>query len=892
MMIMGLTSERRSGCRRDTGSALILTVVLTSLLAIVGVLFLMAARIDKMSTSATADNRQLGFAVDSVVAQIDEVLAKDVPGFSPVEEYYDYPDANNAWLADLEPSARKSPKWTSTKPVFDYYWRQISNITGKSIGRVTDVDALTVGEREIIDPLDNTRANADADGDGVGDARWFEVPGLASSKGKPIYAGVRIVDNGAMLNVNTGYKFDPTDPNSFEIDGHSQLQVNAAILAAGTGDSLRTVRSVNPAMGRTWARYEWEVIWQYAYPTYNYTPFDLSDELELRYRYLLNDTQIDTRVENWGLFRSRTISTPVDSDGKDLDLWYLRAAGVDPNVPVDPCAVVPDRFRFDPNYAYRHIATVYNMDRVLAQKFLSTLPGADPNKMLNVNIAKDESVASDILLSDVLKWVITRALAGVGLGPFGDPAQIAANIKDYIDDDDDVTALYGTVTTSPYFGFERPCVYLSELAYRSVRNANTNLVHKSYAVELCKPYFEDRDPCDTQWRLVIRQASGTVTQLIKWSGTRQFHVLMSEDSEAAITADHLFFEDLNTPPDPALVPGYNPARYSQPAAQALDSAGFSAGASIELQRKAVDDGGRDLWFSVDQVRVPASFDPNTADGAVHTLQRDISVERCIFRFWGPADPNAGKTLGNGNSQYVNRNDPRKLQAHPANAPLLNIGELGKIFAKSAYNIPDPNLASPPPESFLIDLREPVYQSLFNYLTVIDPVVHNSNFPPREMRVKGRININTAPVFVLAQLPWMTQYQELVPLERPRGIVEYRNAHGAFKSIAGLMSVPEMWRLQRDGINNLFDVTPTPTMRRGPDLTFDTVTDDLEERDLIFTRISNLVTVRSDVFTAYILVRIGFDGPQKRVVAIFDRSQTMSPRDPVRVLSVEQVPDPR
>jgi len=73
---------------------------------------------------------------------------------------------------------------------------------------------------------------------------------------------------------------------------------------------------------------------------------------------------------------------------------------------------------------------------------------------------------------------------------------------------------------------------------------------------------------------------------------------------------------------------------------------------------------------------------------------------------------------------------------------------------------------------------------------------------------------------------------------------------------------------------------------------DTVTDDTEERDLIFTRISNLVTVRSDVFTAYILVRIGLDGPQKRVVAIFDRGLTKSPRDSVRVLSLEQVPDPR
>ena len=69
-------------------------------------------------------------------------------------------------------------------------------------------------------------------------------------------------------------------------------------------------------------------------------------------------------------------------------------------------------------------------------------------------------------------------------------------------------------------------------------------------------------------------------------------------------------------------------------------------------------------------------------------------------------------------------------------------------------------------------------------------------------------------------------------------------------------------------------------------------DDFEERDLIFHRISNLVTVRSDVFTAYILVRIDLDGPQRRVIAILDRSQVASPADKVRIVAFHPVPDPR
>jgi hypothetical protein len=74
---------------------------------------------------------------------------------------------------------------------------------------------------------------------------------------------------------------------------------------------------------------------------------------------------------------------------------------------------------------------------------------------------------------------------------------------------------------------------------------------------------------------------------------------------------------------------------------------------------------------------------------------------------------------------------------------------------------------------------------------------------------------------------------------------------------------------------------------------DGAADDFEERDLIFHRISNLVTVRSDVFTAYILVRIGEAGPQRRVLAILDRSE-VKPNDSstkVKIRALHKVADP-
>ena len=102
-----------------------------------------------------------------------------------------------------------------------------------------------------------------------------------------------------------------------------------------------------------------------------------------------------------------------------------------------------------------------------------------------------------------------------------------------------------------------------------------------------------------------------------------------------------------------------------------------------------------------------------------------------------------------------------------------------------------------------------------------------------------------------------------------------------------MQVPEMGYYAYDPAYASVDLDQLPDLTSS-----DGAISDFEERDVIFSRISNIITVRSDVFTAYILVRIGADGPQKRVLAIFDRSQVMSPDDNVRITALHSIPDPR
>ncbi len=83
--------------------------------------------------------------------------------------------------------------------------------------------------------------------------------------------------------------------------------------------------------------------------------------------------------------------------------------------------------------------------------------------MVNVNTTDEET----------LRTAVVTAL--LETDPNTDPAevvqtaaQITANLRDYIDDDDEVTVIGGL--SSPYYGFEQPCIYISELACRQVED--------------------------------------------------------------------------------------------------------------------------------------------------------------------------------------------------------------------------------------------------------------------------------------------------------------------------------------------------------------------------------------------------------------------------------------
>ncbi|PKL44124.1 MAG: hypothetical protein CVV39_08385 [Planctomycetes bacterium HGW-Planctomycetes-1] len=882
----------------ERGSALIMTIVLTVLLAIVAVMFLTVARMDRASTSNIADNKTLDSAAKSIVEIINKQLINDIPGAAG-QEYYDYPDSENPWLASIEPYFYSDNGTPADINDDIYRWRQISDITGhiqsssvtplkrpfatkfvkvKPSGSTVIEDypeiklnadnELKEGNKDDGEFNNEYRGQpADADGDGILDSKWFELEDLRSSKGQRIYAAVRVIDNDGMVNVNTAHSF-----NANTADGTSQMQVNLKGLLKGTTAQINTqMTDFNEARcgggSGYWPNYERNVVWDYnTVPDGNYLPFDISDELELRYRYCI-DSKFVARIEaNTPALRVIPETTDAYGDpgglydtrtGWGLGRWQQRITNPDYSDKADR----------------RHMLTTVNYDRII------TPAGG---KMTNINTAD-----ADSLYTAVRRGLIDADSNFTDVNEIS--AQIAVNIKDYHDSDSNVAVI--RVDDVNYYGFERPCVYISELAYRGEGAADGN---NSYAVELYKPDAADDAP--NGWKLLI----DSNTYDVNWSGGKQFYVIAWQDSNCPLTIDYtnasVYTIDNNI----------SPKVIFNTETAATDS-------MISLIREV-----NDVNVVVDSYIIPRT--QFIEDRGSYSIERDINPNKCIMRLWN-STVSGSPTLGVNNG--YDSTDANMLQAHPKNIDFTNIGEIGMVFRKPAYYklVGDSNTgkigysATNKTETAVrLNLADQNYQHIFKYLTVMDPRNIRPTDPNyiNETRIKGRININTAPAYVIAQLPWVAKRQ--VPYNEPnlaQAIVAYRDrtwvkvndanypnytgrsGPAGFKTIGQLCNVTKDAALRNDPNYRIDYYKRVAGNYIGyPDLTNDTVADDFEERDLIFARISDLVTVRSDVFTAYILVRVGVDGPQKRYMVILDRTGVNSSADRVRIIAFQSVPEAR
>ncbi|MBA7635259.1 hypothetical protein ES703_42860 [subsurface metagenome] len=921
------------------GSAFILAVVLTTLLAIVGTMFLMAARVNKMSTSAISENRELNFAVETIIAKISQELVLDTPGVAE-QEYYDYPGSKDRWLASPEPYEKNGKKW-----------RQISDVTGYinrewNAAAQQDVD-VKPSNRTYINEYPEIKVNsdgeflniygnvlskgmwADADGDGVSDSVWVQVPSMNSSKGKPIFAAIRIVDNCGMINLNTAYKFDEADANM--VDGSSQLQINLMALADQPGQAPDTtdetklletrvnydVSDIDP---EDLDEYKEDVIWRYNRPEGEYTPFDISDELEMRNRFVLNHPDIITRIEElWDKTFQGGKEVPFDSNMSDwFDMAQYDASGS------------------GDDYSYRHIATTYNMDRIIDPNGNN----GDVRKMININEETDVEVLYETLVNSIDTNIDNDDRKEIKKRY----AQLAANLADFADDNAEVTVFDPTdadIADTTYYGFEaQPFITEVGMIVDTYPESGRNY----FAVEFYNP-FKERIHLEDFELLLIDSDGGTVDpeRSIKFSnddwieakgcfvivntlGRFNIHTSNVKQDPKLRFFGHWIKADPSAPPvDPRPWPDK-----SEPPVYI----GWTKDTTLLLKRKLLN--GDEIY--VDKQAVDRRWG---ATSRGRYFERDVRNWHIVYPLEEDSHSTNG-SLGSGNGFYGKEFKDRDYDfsfflPNPIKKEIITVGDIPQIltigppevdsYSNNTIGEQLQRTGKDNEDQIRLDLQNPYHRNIFQYLTVFDPADHGRG--NNETRIKGRININTAPWYVIAQLPWVSDelaqtivaYRDKLKLGAAAGAdIDYSGNAGRYYALrkasntsfnfddpddireeAGFASIGEL-NFVIGGSNDKYSIQEYALDNKDldgfPDLTGerpglgDGIEDDFEERDVIFSRISNLVTVRSDVFTAYILIRIGVDGPQKRVVAILDRSGVNSPDDKVRIVALHYVPDPR
>jgi len=1003
--------------RHYHGSALILVVVVTVLLATVGTMFLMVSRLSEMETTAIADARDLDGAVRTVITRIDKVLVDDLFGRNgklidadDSDEAWDASGTDDPWLASLEPDAAAGYTW----PRITDLWGTIESNPINSLfaqGWVDNDIAMTVSAHDIpvgiIGPSDSTAldptmpygARADADGDGVADSRWVKIPGLSTSRGEDVYAAVRIIDNCAMLNLNTAQCFyqgtyadntslfkKPWYQDNIAVDpwyneqtgsGWYPTEINYLSFLRGRdlngsiydgssdGDfwyNLMSAKGFSDTLGTTVLSPQaaYAVVATIEDPPDGFLFFDISDELEIRNRFLLT-SPAEARFErndvaNFSLDSGSTnyaaLQVPRDNGGNSINIWYER---MDP-ANFDAWTGGPIPYKYD----RRHVCTFYSFDRplrkgeypLLTQDFadLAVIKGwteADiehirsvfwPAGAVTTNI-KNPAVVQPYNNVETRKSIL-HLLFGLRAYFYNDhgmseraaalkAAQIVANIIDYADDDaiyptstdrqgpfyDDGTANsfidYGAqanvdctfineqivqnmieevsegsiltdeipfgLQTDVVFGYERQ-PFISEVY--GYRNPSTGILEQ-FAVELLNPYQEDLklyraddtyNVNEDVWRIrvddgsVIDYVVGDISRYVpKYDETNQTPGRYVVRSGFSVTVA-------------GGVPFYN--------LSGLTQISGIADKEIQLLRPAPKNSGVD-YIIVDSVPAEKVNDLFLLENRSAVKRQDVGWKFIYSKYELQQEDNANytHTLGQANNVTVSGlDDGFQLAAADDQNPVARWHDLEVLSLFG--NGPDTGEPNDVVTSHVSEAADT--GGLLNFNLKDDPSVLDyicTLNRPEKGTLPGRININTAPAVVIAAA---------IPpsLADPNALTGNPVGYSSL-DMAWDIANNRPYSTMGDLLNiNRFGQYVSGGAWADENVGAQSIDDDVEEEHWVLSNLANKFTVRSDVFTAYILVRLGPDGPQRRMLAIIDRSNVSTPNDRPEHVALHPAPDPR
>ncbi len=1005
-------TRQQNNSRR--GSAMILVVVVTVLLAVVGVMFVMVARLGEMETSAVIDSRDLDAAVDTVVAHIHSVLVEDLfePDGTIGKDGPDYtwpgPDPRTGnrccpWLAVLEPNSDN-----------DFQWDYISDLSEPGSwppfdSRNLPPQIITPGQTYGSDTIQGFPA--DADGDGVADSRWIQVPNLTTSRAEPVFAAIRIIDNCSMLNLNTAFGFyqmpsgidsrpwhskpwyryiSPTNPSGTNDPYHTAdfgnelgrylSEVNAApLLRAYDRSRVERLHRARDSQLLLTAPDDFhnQLVMSIESPESQFLLFGIDDELEIRNRYLLTSSAI-ARFEKRHLdTESRDAVPPAPYSGTlyytfdygrgtfDYDQAGYGKSRV-PRTPFTEGELVQWRDKLDPLYFdwnpdsdslddfiydRRHITTFYSFDRPLRTGRYPLLDAALAAEYSGLIDAGYSPLEARQRLRDIESVFRPLDFRPIDLRHITDPAnpdritantpgarghllhllyayrayflpsdvdqqepddqpealqqaafkaaQAAANLIDYLDDDNPAAqgpfyaarfgaqdnpdptfiteaiinemldeagldiALYpelafGLDPDDIVYGYERQ-PFLSEI-YCQYDGSVPGGAVRAFAIELLNPYDEPirLDGWRFQFGSLPIPLDGQEYEVPARSGDEPGRLTIWRSQSIAMY--------------PVQVTGDN-VMYPSPEFLSL-----MRNQNLTLQRP--DPRNEDEYISVDRFR--GNQLTQLFSDTYHSAKRDDTQWRftnseIAQEIWFSTPWEA--TLGQNNDieGIFPQRKGYQLPVADDETPTDRLADFLKtmwVSNQKEGDNPQPitkQIADAQDES---DIRLDIQTApgLLDYLCFLNR--------PEKGTLPGRININTAAKHVIAaaiapQLVMADPDDEQNALVLAEQIV----ANRPYRRVSELLGM--------DAFRKFAEIEPEDITLGDP-----MIHGDFEQRDWIVSRLANIFTVRSDVFTAYILVRLGPNGPERRMIAIFDRSQVVSPDDRPTLVALHPVPDPR
>ncbi len=866
------------------GSVIVMVVGLLVMLAMVGTTFIIVAHMDRREAAAIATAAPMKQVAGGLLQQIRVKLAADlhidasgvIYGLATdYKQQVDCPHEDyDKHLASFAPVDMDGDGIADT-------WRHISNHNGVAgfVNVPTDDNSLvdTDGWAYLWDVGQNAWVlkPAGTSGSYAGDAKLFDS-GVSNRAGKKYWVAVRIIDASALMNVNSAYG-PPAAAAAGTVMPITNMSLEALTNTA-TRDNVHDAR--NGSTADNIAAFNTNYVQRPLDPApaaVGYLPFDASDMTALL----------------WGG------TVPNTASGR---LWEALGGGV----PFDAAKSYLTVFSSSRDYIRRATGIqdmTHRIDLNLAgfddlfKAFYNAIPAGVPGMTDGASNAERDAKR--------------RSVA----------AQLAANVIDYRDGDDTPyqptvaeIAAAGLAAGTTLFGVERQ-PFITEAWLRMEWDAAVppGSVKQWSAIELFNPYKTDIDL--TGYQLKVGAGAATAMSLPPGGTLPAGERFVIASNTAEIQAANKCLD--NTLDLRQTCTLFRPASGGSPAPVG----------SVEFAQ---------FGLTTPIAAGPAVHAAIRRDDAVARAKYSVAVYKTYavtYRIGDAGCPTAGATnLGRSNVDPLVGGEATIITSPPAvptpvfvrNGSLINLGEFSRIFyiGPSDDGTPlDEALASMAPNNVSNgrlytfgaihsggwgDANIPAIPPICMLGDYMDALIPDPANIGGTDTVYGRININTAPWQVVQHLPGISALTTAIGggkmlRERvARDIVAYRDlldntaigghnysTGGAHITVTGLphlrleagfaspgeVAIPLAKIVTPN--NNYGSSAPNCYRISDGDDGLDDITDDLSKRDIYYAWLSNQITVRSDVYIAYIRVQIGDDplttGAVRKYVAVIDRS---------------------